>query len=360
MEYYIFVTNDCNLNCQYCSVLLNMEKSGLPKEPIYSIDELNNFIDETQQEFSDEIADVIFFGGEPTLNYNFIKNVINSQKEFSNENYRYNYMLHTNGLLLSKIPIEVLDSIDSILLSINYEKIPKQNLNEGYFKSVIDSVNHVKRHKNIPIVARLTITENTSLYSEISLISPFFDAIYWQLENKYQFKNFKKFYKSYEYEIKLVFDLWIKYLKNGILLRFIPIMASVNFLHKDKQPSAFCCGYNDSMIYIQTNGNCYTCAEDMTTNKNLIGDIKNKINFENFNLNNTICNSCEYLNMCKGRCGRMHKEFSLEHVQEYCELNKILFNLVKENKSKIHNYCQNNNLKIELDDFIYHYTEYTP
>ena len=71
MEYYIFISNDCNLNCNYCSILLKKGKCNIPQEPAFSVAELNNFIDKTQRKYNDKSADIVFFGGEPTLNYPF-------------------------------------------------------------------------------------------------------------------------------------------------------------------------------------------------------------------------------------------------------------------------------------------------
>ena len=148
-------------------------------------------------------------------------------------------MLHTNGLLLGEIPDNILKHLDSIMLSINYDKIPRLKLNEGYFKTIINSVRIVKQRKPIPIVARLTITEETSLYSEIALFNPFFDAVYWQIENNYQFKDFKAFRDSYKYELTLCFNIWLNYLKRGIMLRLIPFLAATYFLLMSITPMCF-------------------------------------------------------------------------------------------------------------------------
>lgn len=360
MEYYIFVSNDCNLNCSYCSVLLKMENSTIPKEPMYSLDTLNRFIDSTQRQYNDNTADIVFFGGEPTLNYSFIQELISSQNLQGNLPYKYHYMLHTNGLLLNDIPEDILNHLNSIMLSINYDKVPRLRLDNSYFQSIVDSVHTIKQRHSIPVVARLTITEETSLYSEIALFNPFFDAIYWQLENKYFFNNFALFYASYKYELSLTFNTWLNYLKKGVVLRLIPFMAATYFSMNNHSTDAFCCGYNNSMIYVQTNGHCYTCAEDMTTNKNLIGEIVGGIKFESFGPKDTICKSCPYLQMCIGRCGRMHREFSNDHVQKYCKLNRLLFDLIYEHLNEIQQCCKDYGIAISLDDPIYHYTEYTP
>ena len=36
MEYFVYMTNDCNLMCEYCSVLLDCEKNKLPIKPTLS------------------------------------------------------------------------------------------------------------------------------------------------------------------------------------------------------------------------------------------------------------------------------------------------------------------------------------
>lgn len=360
MEYYIFVTNDCNLNCKYCSVLLKKQTHNIPETPIYSLDELNDFIHTMQNQNNDDCADIVFFGGEPTLNFQFIRELIESQKQLRNNLYKIKYMLHTNGILLSNIPNDILRNIDAVMLSINYDLVPHDRLNEGYFKTLTDSIKSIKSRKNIPVIGRLTITEKTSLYSEVTLFHTFFDAIYWQIENCYTFSDFLRFYESYKYELELTFNLWLAFLQKGVLLNLIPFIASSSFAINKESPDTFCCGYNDSIIFIQTNGSCYTCAEDMTTMKNIIGDINKGIIFDEFSLKDTNCHSCEYIYMCRGRCGRMHREFQKEHISEYCKLNQLLFDLILKNLPIINKSIKEYELSFNMDNSLYHYTEYTP
>lgn len=135
MEYYIFISNNCNLNCSYCSVLLKKETRNIPIEPVFSVEELNNFIDQTQRNNHDKIADIIFFGGEPTLNYPFIEKIIFSHYSTCDKPYEYHYMLHTNGLLLGDIPDSILKHLDSVMLSINYDKIPRLKFKRRIFQN---------------------------------------------------------------------------------------------------------------------------------------------------------------------------------------------------------------------------------
>lgn len=56
----------------------------------------------------------------------------------------------------------------------------------------------------------------------------------------------------------------------------------------------------------------------------------------------------------------MHKEFSDEHVKEYCSLNQIHFDLIINHYREIQDYCRHYNISLDLTNPIYHYTEYTP
>ena len=76
MEYYVYMTNDCNMNCAYCSVLFDTVKYGVPLQPQYSFEVLEQFVTKTQELLNDNVADIYFFGGEPTVAYNRIEELI--------------------------------------------------------------------------------------------------------------------------------------------------------------------------------------------------------------------------------------------------------------------------------------------
>ncbi len=359
MEYYVFVSNDCNLNCSYCSILVKSVEIGLPNKPAYTVEKLYSLIYRHQKINNDQIAHIIFFGGEPTLNMDFIEKIILFSKNHKYE-FEIRFMLHTNGLLLEDLSELILQNLDAIMLSINHLKIPKFNLYEGYFKKIVDGISFIKQKKKIPLIGRFTVTENASLYTLLMQLHPFFDYLYWQIENCYQFNDYQKFYHSYKFEMNLLMNLWIDYLKQGTVLRLIPFIAIVNFINQDTYSPDFCCGYNKSMVYIQTDGNCYSCAEDFLSQKNLIGNIDHSFSFSKFNLENTICKDCVHKNICKGRCGRMHLEFSKEHLQQYCELNKIHFDFFIRNIHFVNELLDRNNISIDTSKYFFEYTEFTP
>ena len=126
MEYFIYMTNNCNLCCEYCSVLLDCEESNMPLEPTYSWQKLRQFIINTQEGTFDQEAVIYFFGGEPSLRYQNIIELINTLGN-KLDNIDIKYVLHTNGLLLNKIPTNISDNLHLVMHSLNYEKFPFYN-----------------------------------------------------------------------------------------------------------------------------------------------------------------------------------------------------------------------------------------
>lgn len=360
IEYFIFVSNDCNLGCSYCSVLTNIALQKFPKEPDYKLDALVTFISNQQTLTNSNSFDVYFFGGEPTLNIQYIIELINALEErFTGYNIRF--ILHTNGLKLMELPFEIFSKLFLIIISINYEKIPKFNLVEGYFGTIVNNIANIKKRTNKPkFLARLTITENVSLYNNVIQISNFFDFIYWQIQNCQQFEDFECFKRSYEFELNLLWDYWLRFLKQKVELNFLPFLGTLHLLqNKPINSDGFLCGFNKFMIYIQTDGSCYSCAEEILENEYFkIGDINNGVSFKKQHPID-MCINCEYDVVCKGRCGRMQERFTPEHINEYCILNKLLFKIVKDHLKNMPEGIDFQ-LNYELDDNILGFSEYVP
>lgn len=362
MEYFIYMTNDCNLHCQYCSVLLDCKKANLPITPTYSSVALASFIEKVQKENGDSEVNVYFFGGEPTMEYSAIRTLMQDLRSSLSGDLSLKFVLHTNGILLDQIPEELLGQLTLIMFSINYEKIPKHHLVNSYFSTVINNAIITKRKKNVPMIARLTITEETSLYTEVLQVLNFFDLVYWQIENCSQFEDFPAFYKTYTFEIERTFDYWFQYLKQGFMIKLVPFMAVLKFLfYPDRSDQIFSCGYSRGMVYIQTNGNCYACSDNVEEGAHYMGNISTGISLAKRSLDEFRCANCSYRRLCMGRCGRMHIEFSKEHISEYCRMNQFMFDLFKRHEFELKQTLQQNPIfKQELESYLLEYTEFTP
>lgn len=102
----IELTNACNLRCVYCFRQEDLKNSHLDKQTCIQIINHIKAIDIEKKVEGDTIR-VIFFGGEPLINFNNLKFIVDELKENIN-NYLLEYSISTNGALLTKEKIKFL------------------------------------------------------------------------------------------------------------------------------------------------------------------------------------------------------------------------------------------------------------
>ena len=93
VELQLLTTLTCNLKCTYCSLGVG-DMVGSQGEVSYSTDALDAFI---KKHLSEHEVYVTFYGGEPTLNLDFIKEIMARYPTFR-------FQLQTNGTLLDGLP----------------------------------------------------------------------------------------------------------------------------------------------------------------------------------------------------------------------------------------------------------------
>ena len=336
MEYYIYITNSCNMNCTYCSVMMDAGKAHIPMEINYALSDLKNFITKTQlsRKSIDNTAILYFFGGEPTLHYEKISQIIQMFSDVTE--FNITYVLHTNGLLLEKIPAYIISHINVIFLSLNYEKIFVNGKMTSYFSKIIDSITQIKKKYNIVTLGRLTISPNTSLYMEATMTGLFFDYIYWQLDNQKEISKIEEYKRSYIKEVTLLYKNWLSFLRKGTIIAYVPFLAIIrHIIYDDINPTNFYCGYGDDIVYIQTDGICHGCCDEIDKGRHIVGNIYDGIKFVDMEINTSYCKQCQHLRICGGRCGRMHKDFTRERIQHFCDMNIHLFTLIKDSINEI-------------------------
>ena len=103
------VTEKCNLACKYCAYgnlyvsSLHREQRDLQYENIVTlISHLKNYWESHLNQSYNRVIDVGFYGGEPLINFQLIKKVVEYTKQIENDLYRFSYHLTSNGLLLNK------------------------------------------------------------------------------------------------------------------------------------------------------------------------------------------------------------------------------------------------------------------
>ncbi|MBE5903529.1 MAG: radical SAM protein [Pseudobutyrivibrio sp.] len=268
MNFTVFMTNMCNLNCNYC-----YEKNKKNRSISYEV--LNAFI-EMVANYDGEIS-IVIHGGEPLLEFEKIKyliNKINTRKK----NGAVTYSLTTNGTLLNGEVAEFLkDKIDSLAISIDGNKelhdlnrIDKKN--EGTYDTVIENINNYFPNDKNRINARMTI--NTLNYtgvdkSIIHLINMGFGRISPVVDQ---------------------FDLWSKNQWDELLeklqkvKRYIEkenIKAEIGLIYdaKYKCKNSVCNG-GITTIVVDSDGALYPCIVVNGKSEYCIGDVFNGVNID--------------------------------------------------------------------------------
>jgi len=89
MLWLIMTTGKCNLKCKYCGG--SFDGKTVPYEEKYEISDLKRLIE------NDPDPTIIFYGGEPLVNYRYIMDVMD-KIEFAR------FGIQTNGILFKLLP----------------------------------------------------------------------------------------------------------------------------------------------------------------------------------------------------------------------------------------------------------------
>jgi sulfatase maturation enzyme AslB (radical SAM superfamily) len=168
VELQLFTTLSCNLKCTYCSESAVVGSQGKVK---YSIAELDAFI---RTHLSDHEIYVTFYGGEPTLNVEFIEQVMRRYPNFR-------YQLQTNGTLLHRVPDAVLAKLSNVLVSIDGgERITDGFRGKGVYRRVLDKVGAIRERLGGTLTARVTWGSEDTTFEELDALRESFDYVYFQ------------------------------------------------------------------------------------------------------------------------------------------------------------------------------------
>lgn len=270
-----------------------------PLQSKVSLNKLKSFLNKDKEPI------LIFYGGEPLLEIEKIKRIIDCL-----ESTDVKFRMQTNTKLLHKLPIKYLKKIDKLLVSIDGNKDRTDfNRGENTYEKVIENIRKA-RHLgfNGEIVARMVVTPpHSDIYDQIiSLINlDLFDSIHWQLdagfyEHDYN-KNFKKFAEDYNKSINSLINYWINKLKDGNVIQLYPFIALVQDLIKGKK-TLLRCGAGHSGYAISTDGKIYACPIAHDIKEFQAGEIQdNPKNLKKFKVKGK-CETCSYLDICGGRC----------------------------------------------------------
>ena len=156
MNLVIYITDKCNLDCKYCFV----EKGN------------NVILFETYKKIFEEykklVENITFFGGEPLLQLELIKSIIEYNEK---EGYNFTYTINTNGINIDDKVIDLCKK-NNILINVsldgNIESNLKNRFDESIFKVVENNIK-ILSEANIRFVVNYVVTPNNLEYIYESL-----------------------------------------------------------------------------------------------------------------------------------------------------------------------------------------------
>ena len=364
MNFYVTMTTKCNLQCAYCYGKscqdfgsdfgdLSIDYS-LPTSISYEISDLTIFLQQ------DPKPTVIFYGGEPLLEIENIKKIMNSTDADR-------YIIQTNGLMLNSLDPEYIRRLNTILVSVDGDETQTDaNRGVGVHRRVISNLSLLKKKGfEGELIARMTVPVNTKIDQQVIWLLankdfPFksvhwqLDALFWQNDpDRVQFGKWSK--ETYDVGMKNLIRMWIEHIENfGEVLKlypFISIMHSLLF----KEESKLRCGAGWNTFNIQTDGKITPCPVMAGMKDFYLGDIWHTCPTD---LTDSVfvsrpCTECYLLNTCGGRClyANATKLWGEDGFKNVCGTVMNLVNSLKEVEPRVRRLLSQG--KISVEDFEY-------
>lgn len=387
-------TQCCNLNCKYCgygelystfgkrtksSLSFNMGK-GL-------IDYLQKGWNSLKNESCNRRITIAFYGGEPLLNFDFIKKIVLYLKDIRLKNNYISYSITTNGVLLDKYmdflvewDFSIFISLDGNLLHNGFRVYPN---GKESFSKVYKNVEAIKT--KYPEYFKKNVFFNSVFHSKSSFLevnhffgyhfdkSPQFLMLNTYGVNKDKREEFEKVYKNPvdTWRSESECDITLKNRFSSITLKLFNLLQyyckdlfyeynALRFhINNTTFPTGTCIPFKKK-IYLTSEGKILPCEK--ISSKFVMGEIKNGqviLNCEEIasfynnlfdNITSSLCKKC-YNVFCEScvftiendKSGFSCRKFMTEKafnkyvkdIVEECEENPLLISEVIENNRKL-------------------------
>lgn len=342
------ISHRCNMACRYC-----FAESGSygGMSVLMSEDIAKKALDVWIGQLNDKIpkATLIFFGGEPLLNYNVIKFSIDYLNEqLKNHKLQVEYALTTNGTLLNEDNLTYF-KINNLIPVISIDGGPAtQNKNRPFktgqdsYLTMLDKVRLLKKYFNT-LQARVTVThddvglfyDNVTHLWEIGFSHVSFEPV---TLNESQMSLTLEDMAQLSRQITDLDNLMLDYMKQRkvkIMNTVLKICRAIHF----RERNHLCSLKKLNTLVVTPEGDLYSCQRMIDQGERYrLGNIRNIIS--NLPLQAAVssvtqiheieekCILCYARNICNGCCPAVNKIYNGDFNQSYtnsCILNKFLF-----------------------------------
>ena len=325
VELQLLTTLTCNLKCTYCSLGVG-DMVGSQGKVAYSADQLDAFI---ARHLAGREVYVTFYGGEPTLNMDFIVQVMARHPTFR-------FQLQTNGTLLDDLPDRVLANLSNVLVSIDGgERITDGFRGKGVYRQVVKNTQAIRGRLGGTLTARVTWGSEDTTFEEIDELAETFDYVYFQFvagEGSYGAE-------ALEQKKRVLTRLVDKFFASDRLYPVIPIMGVVrNKVLPSRATELYAgltqCRVSTHLLNVMPDGKVFPCPDMMYLPEMQQGDV-----IENWLRPSPLqpdaampCGECEAYAWCRGNCMKnlylayvkKDERYRRNVVEPVCELVRFL------------------------------------
>jgi uncharacterized protein len=313
MYFHLILTDDCNLCCSYCRAKAFEEmaesKGGrtliidenLPVELDFDLPVLYDFLKK------DPFPTLTFYGGEPLLRADLIERIVREAPV-------QRFMMQTNGILLDRLPQEIVNRLFTLLVSLDGKReLTDTNRGAGVYDRVMDNIRKIRAQGYTgELIARMTVTERTDIVEAVHHLSSnpdfSFSSVHWQIDanftGDFSQRRFGEWaHDSYNPGIRVLVDDWIDHMETeGEVLRWYPFLDPVEDLLY-KRESRLRCGSGYTNYSIMTDGNIGPCPVMIGMSQFYVGHISRSHPLELAPvLIRGECSDCRIRTFCGGRC----------------------------------------------------------
>jgi radical SAM protein with 4Fe4S-binding SPASM domain len=305
------------------------------------IKKIANFAAEKRK---NKATSIIFFGGEPLLNFECIKFTV----EYFKQNFPelpVGYSLTTNGTVLTDEMIDFFEKTGfAVLVSLdgfdNEFNVRKYKNGKSSVQDVLNNIEKLRKINNVHLELRATLINTNTYICETydffeKLQIPFSIAFAYTSENKshnlsdYNENNLKIIKQSFE---KLTEYYKNKFINKGTIFdkKISTYFNTLRYRQKQNLP----CGAGHGYMTIMSDGDIFTCPHFMNDKKYCIGNI-DKPDIDTSKYSSVLiseiseCQNCWAKYICNGHCvaqkistGKANK---MAMPENECNLLKIAF-----------------------------------
>lgn len=316
----LHVAHDCNLKCSYCFASQGNFKG---ERSLMSLDVGKKSLEFLAKNSGNrKNLEVDFFGGEPLMNFQIVKDLVGYGRELEKEyNKNFRFTITTNGVLLDDDKIDFInENMDNVVLSLDGRKevndhMRKTVTGEGSYDIILPKLKKmVEKRGNKDYYIRGTFTSNNLDFSKDAL--DFYKQGFKKISLEPVVTSEEMDYALKEEHLERVLKEYEKFSADYINIKrkdedfyffhFMIDLAQGSCIIK----RAVGCGAGSEYVAVTPEGDLYPCHQFVGEKEFLIGNVEEGIlntdlrdMFKKANVYNKIeCRNCWARFYCSGGC----------------------------------------------------------